>query len=411
VTGAAGLPGRPPKKRHANNETVTPRSSAASTSDASSPRAEAHAQSPPRVSRFRADRHTLGNRMHGVASPDLAIPRSPRQFMTHEPQADFWAASGDSSAFFGSPSIDQTPAPVEETPSLAEQLSCPSNLHGLLSADDELNAILHMGGAGGVDPGTVAALEMDLDTLLDQGKDILPLPPPPTYFGVAGSLVSFREEIDQMIALVDAFYSEPGKVLQSCKEESGRDVENPAGLLLMCTKKFIDIIQSLSPSEVQFQTQSEDEVSTEIVLLALSSYLALMRLFDALFHRIHKYLYQVPRETYQSLKVKSVLRIGGFTTLQDMPLKGYAIGILDAIQTQVQTLERCMGIPAEYCLSGEASPAPNATGPGLLHRADRTQLFWTVVAQEDVKSRRGTKSYVESIRASIKESLVFLEGW
>jgi hypothetical protein len=133
-----------------------------------------------------------------------------------------------------------------------------------------------------------------------------------------------------------------------------------------------------------------------------------MRLFDTLFYRIHKFLSQVPLESYDAIKVKSVLRIGGISSLQDMPLKAYALGILDAIQSQMQTLERCMGIPAEYCLSGEAAAPHNAVAPGIFSHGQRAELFWAVMAQEDVKSLRGSKSYVDSIRTSIKESMAFV---
>ena len=68
-----------------------------------------------------------------------------------------------------------------------------------------------------------------------------------------------------------------------------------------------------------------------------------------------------------------------------------------------------MGIPAEYCLSREAAASLTATAPGMFSRAHRAQLSWAVMAQEDVKPRQGTKSYVESIRASIKESMAFLD--
>lgn len=299
------------------------------------------------------------------------------------------------SAFFGSPSIDQSDI---LTP--ADQLSSTSQLQGLLSADDELNAMLHMGGT---------ALDMELDPLLDYGEPILPPIALPQCFSAASSLVSFREEIDQRIATVDAYYSDSSKVVQRCKDGgAGRDVENPAALLLTCSKEFIDIIQSLKPA-AHLHAQTEDALSTEIVLLALSSYLALMRLFDSLFLRIYKYLCQLPPESYESIKVKSVLRIGGVSSLQDMPLKAYAIGILDAIHGQVQTLERCMGIPAEYCLSADAAASPAAAASGIFSSADRARLFWAVMAQEDVKSLRGSKSYVESIRASIKESMAFLD--
>jgi hypothetical protein len=417
VTGAAGHPGRPPKRRLADGDsTPRARAAAASPADVSSPRVEVHAPAmagvpaPARASRCRADRHTLGDRLHGIAGPDLAIPtsaavhpHSPRDLAAREPQPDIWVALGDSSAFFGSPSIDQSPVPGQDVLSLADQLSSPSQLQGLVSADDELDAMLHMGG----DSST--AFDINIDPLLGHGEGVLLPTPLPQCFNAASSLVGFREEIDQRIATNDAYYSDPSKVLQRCRDEgAGPDVENPAASLLTYSKELIDIIQSLTPA-AQLQTQTEDALSTEIVLLALSSYLALMRLFDSLFHRIHKYLCQVPPESYQSIKVKSVLRIGGVSSLQDMPLKAYAMGILDAIQCRVQTLERCMGIPAEYCLSGEAAASPTAAAPGIFSRADRARLFWAVMAQEDVKSRRGSKSYVESIRASIKESMAFLD--
>lgn len=353
---------------------------------------------------------------------DLVVPKStsPREVDTlaHEQHPDFWLhvppGDGGSSTFFSSlsPSIDmdQSPAPGEKMLSLVDQL------HGLFGGGDELNAMLHMGGDANAN---MDMIDMNIDPLLNHKEAVLPPTPmiQSRCFSTAASLVGFRDEIDDRIATIDADYSDHNKILQRCKDENesenaGRDVENPAALLLTCTNKFIQIIQNLTPSDAaQLQTQTEDALTTELVLLALSGYLALMRLFDSLFHRIHKYLCEVPRETYESIKVKAVLRIGGFASLQDMPLKTYAVGILDAIQCQVKVLERCMGIPAEYCLSSDtaASSTGTGTGPRILCRPDQIQLFWTVVAQEDVKSRRGTKSYVESIRASIKESLAFLD--
>lgn len=347
----------------------------------------------------------------------------------HAPQPDFWEAPGDSSVFasFGSPSIEQSPAPGEDILALVDQLSSPSQLQGLLSADDELNAMPHMGRVS-----STAALDMDLDPLLDLWDGVLPPSPLPQCFSAASSLMRFREEMDQRIAAVDAYFSDPLKVLQGCKEEEAEgaaEVENPAALLLTCSKEFIDIIQSLTPtarpalskdlyphnqlvppnSAPAMHMQTEDALSTEIVLLALSSYLALMRLYDSLFHCVYQCLCQMPPDSLKSVKVKSVLRIGGISSLQDMPLKTYATGILDAVQAQVRTLERCMGIPTEYCLSGEAAASHTAAAPGIFSRADRARLFCAAMAQEDVKSRRGSKSYVDSIRASIQDSVVFLD--
>ncbi|KAK2811883.1 hypothetical protein FQN50_001921 [Emmonsiellopsis sp. PD_5] len=396
VTGTSGQPGRPPKHRLADDgDGTTPRgTTAVSLADVSSP--GPHCTS----STLRDVDHV---EVHPPAMAEMPSPpparasqcRANKDPLVHEPQQDFWVAPGGSSAFFGCPSIDQSPAPGEDIPSLTDQLSnpSPSQFQGLLSTDDELNAMLHLG------VGSSTAFDMDIDPLLGHGDGILPTPLS-QFLSTASSLVGFREEIDQRIPAIDAYYSDSAKVVQRCKDEgAGRD-ENPVAVLLTCSKEFIDIIQGLAP---------EDALSTEIVLLALSSYLALMRLFDSLFHRIYKYLCKVPPESYESIKVKSVLRIGGISSLQDMPLRAYAIGILDAIQSQVQIIERRMGLPAEYCLSGEAAASPTpAAAPGIFSRADRARLFRAAVAQEDVKSQRGSKSYVESIRASIKDSMAFL---
>lgn len=318
------------------------------------------------------------------------------------------------------------------------------------------------GGGGGRDyPSPALDMDMDMDNinpildLWDGG--IFPPSPLPQYSTAAISLMRFREAMDQRIAGVDAHFSDPFRVLQSCRDEGeaaqgpGAEVENPnpAALLLKCSQEFIDIIQTLTPptpptsptptrptfsskddytypphnqqlvsphfapAAMPMPTTGEgDALSTEIVLLALSGYLALMRLYDSLFHCVYQCLCQMPPDALKSLKVKSVLRIGGIATLQDMPLKTYATGILDAIQGQVRTLERCMGIPAAYCLSGEVAASHTThtpAAPGMFSRADRARLFCAVMAQEDVKSRQGSKSYVESIRASIQDSVVCLD--
>lgn len=358
------------------------------------------------------DRHASWDRLplDGIAESDPAAASQsavhpPRGPLAHVPEeADFWATPGNSSVCFQSPSNEQSPAPGGDILALVDQLSCQSPLQGLLSADDELSAMLHMG------RDSSTALDMGVDPLLDPWKGVLPAAPLPQCPSPASSLMRFREEMDQRIRMMDVYYSDPLEVLRGCKEEGAlsREPENPAAVLLTCSKEFIDIIQSLTPAG-RTRRQSGDALGTEMVLLALSSYLSLMRLFDAIFHTIHKFISQVPAESFKSVKVKSALRIGGMSSLQDMPLKTYATSVLYAIQDQVRTLERCMGIPAEHCLSGEAAASSPAAAPGILSRADRAQLFWAVMAQEDVKSRRGSKSYVESIRVNIQESMRSLD--
>jgi hypothetical protein len=431
VTGASGHPGRPPKPRpvDANNAPGRP---AASRVDAPSPGPGWHRTSAlrdmqhvedvtvsvkepapdgaaARAPRCRADRHMSWDPLDGIAESGLtgskpaAHPHPPGAQLAHGLHTDFCGTPSASSAFFVSPSIEQSPAPADDVLALVNQQSSPSQLQGLLSADDDPNTMPHMS------LNSITALDMDIDPLLDPWEDLLAPSLPSQSLSPVSSLIRFREEIDRRIAAVDAYYSDSLKVVQGCKEGGmGQDAENPAALLLTCSKEFIDIIHSLMPAD-RTHTESEDALSTEIVLLVLSSYLALMRLFDSLFHTIYKFICRLPLDSFRSIKVKSVLRIGGISSLQDMSLKTYAVGILDAIQSQVRIIERCMGIPTEYCLSGSPATSPTTTTPGIFSRADRVRLFWAVLEQEDVKPRRGSKSYTESIRANIEDSMKFLD--
>ena len=332
----------------------------------------------------------------------------------HGPEPNFWEGSSHDGFFSGFSPTVQSFAPSEDIFALVDQLNSPARLQGLPSADDFYTMV----------PKSSTPLDMNVDPLLASWEDVLPPRPRPQCLGTATSLMRFREEMVQRIVVLDTYFSDPLQVLHGCKEE-GAGTGDPTSLLLTCTKEFIDIIQSLNPTpptdscireqldSYQFapamDTQTEDAPSTEVVLLALSSYLALMRLYDSLFHCIYKLLCQMPSDSFKSIKIKSVLRIGGISSLQDMPLKTYANSILDVIRSQLQTLESCLGIPTEYCLSGTSTIGHMAATPGLFSRPDRAQLFSAVMLQHDIKPRRGGKSYVESIRASIEDSLGLLD--
>lgn len=370
VMGAPGIPGRPRK------------SPVVQVSNDSTPGGSSSAESP-------------------VEFSAPAVLPTKNTWLGNGPQLDAGDTLDDSFVFCGSPSIVQSPAPGEDGLMRVDQLGSPSQLQllqGSLGADDELDAMMRMDG------GSDNVLDMAIDPLLQLQPGTCFTSLLPACFSSASSLMRFREEMDRRIAVVDAYFSDPFKVLQGCSEEEagkGGKVENPAGLLLTCTTEFIDILQGLAPTA---------GLCTELLLLVLSSYLALMRLYDTLFHCIYQCLCLMPPDSLKSVKVKAVLRIGGISALQDMPLQTYATGILDAVRGQVRALERCMGIPAVYCLSNDAGVTHETAAPGMFSRADRVQLFCAIMAQEDVKARRDGKSYVESIRANIQESVVLL-GW
>lgn len=237
----------------------------------------------------------------------------------------------------------------------------------------------------------------NFDTMLDVGflspsGCQLMSPVPAQRPSAATSLIQLREMIERHVSAMGGFLSDPRNIVENCPEGTmGMMSENPLAMAIMCAEEFVDIIQNLAQSAI----------STETTLLVLSSYLQLIRLYDSLFHAVYQCLSQIPPETIKSLKVKAVFRVVGISSLQDVPGKVYAKGVVDVIQSHIQTVERCIGLPAVYCLSGERAVSPK----GIFADVDRERLLRIVMAQEDVRSPRGNKSYVDSIRENIRNTV------
>jgi hypothetical protein len=260
--------------------------------------------------------------------------------------------------------------------------------------------------------------------------DGLPNPGPTQQLSVGSRLMRFRYKMDQQVTAMGALFSDPRHLVEDCEENQavGTPPAMPVAVLLECIKEFTDIIQSLRvvarPAATDASTyghhrsvtadaapwaaQPDLSLSSETTLLILSCYLALMRLCDSLFHGVCVCFGQIPPETLKSLKVKTVFRIGDVSSLQDMSAKAYAIGIIDVMQSQIQQLERCLGLPAAYCLSGERAASPAQLSPWeIFASGDRARLLRAVMEQEDVKAYRGNTSCVQSIRENLKKTVAF----
>ncbi|KAL2203720.1 hypothetical protein CC79DRAFT_1336374 [Sarocladium strictum] len=394
VTGATGQPGRPPKSRSRLAEGINVNRATLRTPGSNAATVPLVAPAPG----CKDNKHDFSwgwDRDSGIAcleSPLNSLAHG-RLHLADDPGALPSNTNGSTFLYHPSALIEQSPSTAghEDIISLMDQLHSPSQLQGLLSTDYDLDA-------------------MQVDALLNPWDNVAPPSPlPHCAVSPASSLMRFRERMDQHIVAMDNSYvhhSEAHEIVQDCKKEGAvEEPENPATVLLTCSKDFIDIVHTLIPV---------DSLSTEIVLLVLSSYLSLMRLIDAIFHNVYTFVCRMPQDAFKAVRVKSVLRIGGVASLQDMPMKLYALSTIDAVQSQLRAVEQCLGIPTEHCLSDSeaaAASSPSATtSPGIFSRADRAQLFWTAMEQQDVKPRRGGKSYVGSIRANIHGSMASLEG-
>ena len=257
------------------------------------------------------------------------------------------------------------------------------------------------------------------------GYSALSNPAPSQDVSVGTRLMQIKDKMEQGIETMGTFFSDPRRMMEDCKEDAAISMEpaNPVAMFFECINEFLSTIQNLSVGATKASNHDHhlvvtadaaswgtqpSSLSSETTLLLLSCYLSMMRLCDCLFHGVCHAFSQMEPESFKSLKVKAVLRIGGITSLQDITAKSYAMGIIDVVRGQIQHVERCLGLPAAYLLSGEEDVSSSQVPTlGMFASHDRARLLQAVMEQEDVKAHRGNKSYVQSIRENLKETLAF----
>ncbi|KAK8079266.1 hypothetical protein PG994_003073 [Apiospora phragmitis] len=354
---------------------------------------------------------------HGSTPSDSATTPVVTDIYNTLPEANLkgWLAVGDAS-IFGFPSTEEHPPP-DSFPTL-EQLTTSPRHQELLDAPDSLD----MTYAG-----------QNFNNMLDVSTF-------DTFFNTSGCLSSttsdqppreaslqagFGERMKQRKSAMGAFLSDPRNTVENCAEIGGDTsmvIDNPVAIALTCTKQLIGLIRNVTtatrqhapsdlsthddllvPADVSSLTAQTESLSTETTLLIISGYLSLMRFYDSLFHDASRTLSHMPPETFKSIKFKSVFRIAGISSLQDISGKAYAMLVIEVIQTQIQTLERCMGLPPAYCISGEA--AGSLSSKGIFADQDRARLLHSAMAQKDIKSHRGSKSLTELIRENMTSTM------
>ncbi|OAA61080.1 Zn(2)-C6 fungal-type DNA-binding domain protein [Niveomyces insectorum RCEF 264] len=250
------------------------------------------------------------------------------------------------------------------------------------------------------------------------------------------ALARFNEKIACRLAEIEAYQRRPMVMIEACMDAMDDPAQNPTAQALECTKEFTDIVQGLNASLQRRPCSSSSSsspalpwssskaiapaaaaaaaeaaprpavISTHTALLVLSSYLQLMQFFDGLFGHLTRVLREVPPEAIAASRVKAVLRVRGVSTMQDVGAKSYAKIMVEILQSQMQDMERQMGLADRYCVSGKSSAVPN----GVFSNMDMAPLLQVVMAQEDIRSPQTGKSHAESIREHIKGALALLDG-
>ncbi|KAK8059121.1 hypothetical protein PG996_009051 [Apiospora saccharicola] len=328
---------------------------------------------------------------------------------------DRWTVPGDPN-FFGAISTTTGSSRSGKFPSL-DHLNNPSQPQGLLGAADNLDMMYSTEGSNDM---------LDVDPFLASFVCFSDAPPAPAP-SAASSLRNLGEKLERQALAAKALFSDPRNIVEKCPEDGsfeGMASENPVAVALACTSELIEIVQSLTLGNgpdshssdvanahgqrllpgVPASSTRDPPISTETTLLVLSSYVALMRLYGSIFRHAHQSLSQTPPATIRSLKAKAVLRMG------DIPAKVYAMGIIEVIRSHIQRLESCLELPATYRLSGEVTSSPQQCSKGIFAGGGRAKLLQSVMAQEDLQSEGGTKSFIEGIQENMAKTIALFDG-
>ncbi|KAK7890668.1 hypothetical protein LTR67_007877 [Exophiala xenobiotica] len=241
------------------------------------------------------------------------------------------------------------------------------------------------------------------------------------------ALSRLNEDIARQISRIDSYIWGPVNAPQHCLDQLHETERTPVAEMLETTSRFVTILEnltslSLPPNETvdksvaHLSSASDSEIplppahppftdlrplSTPVVLMLLSSYLLLLELYDAIFSRV--------RDTLSGLKDTRVFfqEIPGIQVAGLSSIKGhlYAKIIIQIIEHHFDRLERLLGLPIEFGLSGQTPRSK-----GLLGTANLSHLLHVAMTQTTGSPRTSGRSTLKSFRDNLKYFQAMLPG-
>lgn len=213
--------------------------------------------------------------------------------------------------------------------------------------------------------------------------------------------------------------------------ETSDDIENiPVIQALQSASEFSDVLEWLlsdlicsspsnsavssdtrsSPSETSdSSTMSNDALSTHqatvypfskpIMLLILSNYIQTIELYNHIYSRVCDVIKQIP-DTSEFFQASTKFRVNG---IPPMKAQLYIRFIVQATEYDLQTVERLMGLPEEFCIYPPAVPAK---GVGIFSGASSLRLLRLVLGQTGSSCE---KDFSTSDIALLRDSLKYLD--
>lgn len=211
---------------------------------------------------------------------------------------------------------------------------------------------------------------------------------------VLARLARLNEGIAVQLAFKDNFLQNmtalQPPLADECVEQVGNAKVNPMIRALESTSELAAIVnQIISP----IQNRESSPLSTPAVLMCLSGYLQILKLYDAMFLRVHHIL-----SGMQDI-------VGFFDNLPCFPhlvglppIKGdlYIKIAIQVVQHHLGAVERVMGLPADLCVQARRIPPKS-----LFSYVGSPQAFQSIMDQVCSPAEKSGRALVASLRASM----------
>ncbi|KIW53070.1 hypothetical protein PV05_08668 [Exophiala xenobiotica] len=242
------------------------------------------------------------------------------------------------------------------------------------------------------------------------------------------ALSRLNEDIARQISSIDSYTWGPVNAPQHCLDQLHGTHRTPVAGMLETTSRFVTILENLhslsSPSNESANKLVADlpsvsnsgipdsnfeqrgtlppihppftdlrPLSTPVVLMLLSSYLLLLELYDAIFSRVHDTLSRL-EDTRAFFQEIPGIQVAGLSSI-----KGhlYARIIIQIIEHHFDRLERLLGLPVEFGLSGQTPRSK-----GLLDTADLSHLLHVAMTQTTGDPGTSGRLTLKSFRDNLK---------
>lgn len=245
-------------------------------------------------------------------------------------------------------------------------------------------------------------MNMSLDVEPEPERNGL-LPKHPSTEDILVALARLSESVSQQLSWSKAYHAE-----MRTSNETGTPPPEPPNVnvvatALKSTSDLAKILQALSEhhaaqAPTDRQHAPPNPITTPTALLVLTSYMQLIQLYDIIFQSLAR----VFRETPDAIgtcpsRAGSQFLVAGVSNIDG---RLFVKLLLQVIEHHIDTVERLLGLPAEFSVSGRK---PRAGGL-LSDDEGLMRLVEVVMARDDADGSGSGRDVVASLRGGIQDA-------